>query len=168
MSLLFLETNKAFLSLFKPGCRNQFGCPFESILITPISIGCLGPFVQSILRILKDKPDVKMWILLLNQKVLLSVLGLKETFGLDDNPIVQNEIWSILMVARWNLVDKKCFLIDLFVFICFYLCSNLVFETRAMTIRRFVTPGTTVQVGPSQKSPPSLSSKGMNISSSCL
>ena len=70
-----------------------------------------------------------MWILLLDKKVLLSVLCLEETFGFYDDAIREDEVRSVFVVTRWNLVDKVCLFVDLFVFISFYLRSNLVFES---------------------------------------
>ena len=72
----------------------------ESVLLAPIRIGRLTPLIQLLLCVLEDKPNVQVWILLLNQQVFLSVLSLEQALHFDNNPVGKDKIRRILMVCR--------------------------------------------------------------------
>lgn len=53
-----------------------------------------GPWVG------KDKPNVQQRVLFFQQNVLLPIGHNELTFGLDDNPVWEHEVWCVLRVPR--------------------------------------------------------------------
>lgn len=71
------------------------------MLLAPIRVGSFGSLRDLGPGVTEDKPNVEQRVLLLDQQMLLSVLGKEAALALNDNSVFQFEVWSVLGLLLW-------------------------------------------------------------------
>ena len=96
------------------------------MLFAPVCIGGLAALVEFVGGAAEYESYVKVWVLLPDKQVLLSVSGLKDALCLDDDAVGEDEVGGVCVGARGDGVGKRVPLIDLCVFDGFDLACNAV------------------------------------------
>lgn len=78
------------------------------------------------LRILKDKTYVKVWVLVFDEQVLFAVAQFKEPLCLDDDAVGQDEVGRVDMLARRDGVLYLSLLVNLGAALCLDLRGDVV------------------------------------------
>lgn len=96
------------------------------MLPAPVGVGGFAAFVDFVARAAKDKPYVKVRVLLPDEQVFLAVGGVEDALCLDDDAVGEDEVGGVCVGARGDGVGKRVPLIDLCVLYGFDLACDAV------------------------------------------
>ena len=91
------------------------------MFVAPVRVCRGAAFVEFVLRVLKDKTYVKVWVLVFDEQVLFAVAQFKQSLCLDDDAVGQDKVGCVDVLACRDGVLYLSLLVDF----CDALCLDL-------------------------------------------